>query len=732
MKNNYSKILFTILSMVMLICVFVLGANAAVAEGTTDTGFAWTITGDATNGYILTISDTEASKELDTFSFTVDGNAPNASTNTNSFPWAAYKHNIVEIVYKANASTWKSGVFADHKAIQKVTMPSTVTAWGGRIFSYAPNLKTIAVEGEDLGENTLNFKYLTRIFDDVNYTAQFEGCFSTEIDYKVYLSEKMTFTSNSNIWGFGTQNWGKVSSSNPSRLDAGDIFYIPEGYADLADLNDIASTYGFTVEYYPKAESAMEMYGYQVRTEGYNGLRGIFNFNENAKNEGFSLVEYGAILAADANRGTDDANIKLVYNEATGEYEPTVERIVKKAIKQNGALVEGAKTLKKLNGQAVGDIKGYGEGYTWFATTLVNFSHSYNSDVYMCGYEIWKNELTDEISIIYTDYEIAEYESTSIYDASVALMADGFTNDLENNPVGQVVKAAGAVTLTSSDATLPTGAESLVAENIEMMGYASGAFTAGTTYYSLYSMPDGNYLAYISGEGNLTSAALKNTYASDFAGETRPVPTLLEATYNKITHMVIGEGIVDLSSFKEMKKLVSIIYPESLKTIAKAGAYNVFQYCDVLEKIVPVGTLTDEKIFEFGNIVFNDNNLFQWSFQGCKAVEYIHIGGYRAGSDIFYGCSSLKAIWIGNAERPADGIADFRNCGATELKMGSFTGTSGLNTLLLSDTFTTLVKSDWGFSIKTVYQATANENVKTFCEGGDPKATATYTQTLPQ
>ena len=716
MKNNFSKILITIFAMVTLLCAFAMVANAAVVEeGTTDVGFKWAITDDA--GYVLTISDTETSKSLDVLTF------------PSTAPWSG-KYSFAKVVIEADVKTIGSseGVLNVCRA-PVLVIPKSVTKLYDNFYNWNTSLHSILVLGEtysaSLGECIVDFRNLS--------------AFPSKIQYSFDYAKDITFLFPKFGWIGGLGNFGVIHKSqtdnlgNGYHIGEGDVFYVESDWNLRSSLESIAEKIGFTVKAYPKAmtNTAMEMHGYQVRTEDYNGLRGIFNFNENIVNEGYSLIEYGAILATDANRGENDANIKLSYNEETGEYEPTVERIVKKAIKKNGALVPGAKTLKKLNGQAVGDIEGYGEGYTWFATTLVNFTHSYKSDVYMCGYEIWKNEFTGETNIIYTSYEYPEYESASIYDVSIELIADGFTNDLENNPVGSVVKAAGAVTLTSTDAILPTGAESLVAENIEMKGYSGGAFTDGTTYYSLYELADGNYLAYISGAGNLNAAALKTTYASDYAGEARPVPTLLAAAHNKITHMVVGEGIVDISAFNSMAKLVSIIYPKSLTSFGTAIKNKTFQYSSALEKIVPVGSMTDEKIFEFGGIGGFDNYNMQWTFQNCSAVEYIHLNGYRGGTDSFYGCKSLKAIWIGDAERPADGIADLRNCSATKLYMGSFTNTSKLDTLLLSDTFTTLAKSTYGFTTTTIYQATANDTIATFCASGDPKTVATYTQTLP-
>lgn len=937
MKNNFLKISFTIFAMVMLLCAFAMIANAAagdaVSNGVTDTGFAWALTeSDEAGHYVLTITDTEASKELTTFSYTVDGQGPDKKV----FPWGTTKHrNVVEIVYKANASTLGSYVFWDAWELRKVTLPKTVTTLEADVFRTSTKLATIAVEGENLGENTLNFKYLTQILPEYQYTRQFVGCFSREIDYKIYFSLNTYLPSISHIYGFATDNdeWVNLNGTlaKTSRFDAGDVVYYPDDYsqtyrlgllrnglgftiavypkddgyiesgitsegfkwtitgdategyvltvsdtetskaldyfsltsalwtgkysfakfiieADIkeigsldgcraavlvipksvtktttnfytwngalhsilvagetypaifgecivdfrnlsgfpsalqfsfdytkditflfpkfgwigsfgsfatihnsqtdnlgngynigagdvfyvesdwglrASLEEIAKKIGFTVKVYPGeevTESAMEMYGYQVRTEGYNGLRGIFNFNENVTNEGFTLVEYGAILAADANRGENDANIKLSYVD--GEYKPAGNKIIKLAVKQNGDFVDGVKTLKKLNDREVDEIKG--EGYTWFATTLVNFERNFKDDVYMCGYEIWKSDLTGETSIIYTGYEYPEYEATSIYDVSIGLIADGFTNDLVNNPVGQVMKAAGAVTLTSTDAVLPAGATSLVAENIEMMGYASGAFTSGTVYYSLYSMMDGNYLAYISGSGNLDATALKTTYASDYAGDARPVPTLLTSAHNKITHIVVAEGIVDLSYFGSMKKLEVIIYPESLKTINTSGSWGVFQNCTLLRKIVPVGTVTNENIFEFGNVTHGGGNNYQAAFQNCSSVEYIHLSKHSGGTYTFENCTNLKAVWVGDVVRPADGTVDFRKSGFGTIYLNALDGTTRLNTLLLADNVADY-RAGANYTIKTVYQAAGNEKLKTYFES----VNITFTTTLP-
>ena len=670
--RNLRKIIVSMFAVTLLLGLLTIAAAAGnIGKGTyNSSGFAWSLDDGENGGVVLTISDTDASKELTTFTWKTSANeSPNYNKRyAYMVDEVDYLTQITEVVYTANASTIGGYAFGGMTALEKITMPSTVTSFKNNAIYNSKKLTVIAVAGEDFGENTINFTHVTNVGGYF-----FEASLNASVDYKVYLSNDFAFNAKFAKW---------------PNLGAGDIFYVNEDYPYMDNINAAATERGFTVSFYPKANtSAMEMYGYQIRTEGYHGLRGIFNFNENAKNEGFSLIEYGAILVADERRGENDANIKLSLNEATGEYEAPGEKVVKKAIKKNGAFAEGAKILSTLDGKPVEDIKG--DNFVWFATTLVNYKSNYKMDVYMCGYEIWENTVTGAIEIVYTPYSSAEYESVNIYDTSVKMLTDGYTNTMENNPIGEVINAAGTVTLTADDAILPTGSTELVAKDINMMSYASGAFTEGTTAYSLYEMSDGNYFAYITGSGTLSTAALKSAYASDFAGETRPVPTLGAAVCDKITHIVIGEGIELMDGFRYMSKIKSVIYPT---TLIRTTINQAFQNCYALEKVVPVGMITDEKIIDLSNVKIGNYSNLQYTFQNCYLVEYIKLMKYDRGTESFYGCKALKAVWVGDSARPADGIADLRNVTASTatFDMSSFTGTANLTTLLLPDAVATL------------------------------------------
>lgn len=709
--KNFGKILISLFAAALLICMLAIAASAAnIGTGSyNDSGFAWSLD-DVDGNIILTITDTEETKSLTTFTWkTSAGEAPNWNKKyTYMVGEDDYLTKITEVIYKADASTIGGYAFGGMTALKKLTIHAGVTSFLNNAIYGSKKLTTIAVDGEDLGENTINFTHVTKVGGYF-----FESSLNASVDYKVYLSNDFAFNKSFNKF---------------PNLGAGDTFYVDENYPYMDNIDAAAEKYGFTIAFYPKAAKAMEMYGYQIRTEGYHGLRGIFNFDKNAKNEGFSLVEYGAILVTDDRRGENDVNIKLALNEATGEYEAPGEKVVKKTIMKNGALYDGAKLLRNLDGKPVENIKG--DNYQWFAVTLVNYKSNYKKDIYMCGYEIWKNNSTGAVDIVYTPYANAEYESENIYDISLQMLADGYMNTMENNPVGEVIKAAGTVVLTENEAVLPTGKTELLAEGINMMSYSESAFTESGASYSLYEMSDGNYLAYIGGAGEISTEALKSTYASGYEGEERPVPTLLEATAEKITRIVIGEGIKKVDGFRYMKNLVSVIYPTTLVSFSTNTAFNG---CNAIQKAVPVGMITDEKIIDLGGVAIGRYNNIQYTFQYCALVEYIRLSAYNGGVESFYGCKALKAVWIGDEARPADGTADLRETTATSFDMCCFTGATNMLTLLLPDTVETLGENNkWGFSIKTIYQPTANETIKAFCDGDNKKAQIiTYTQSLP-
>ena len=106
--KNFGKILISLFAAALLICMLAIAASAAnIGKGSyNDSGFAWSL--DNVDGnIILTITDTEETKELTTFTWkTSAGETPNWNKKyTYMVEEVDYLTKITEVIYKADAST---------------------------------------------------------------------------------------------------------------------------------------------------------------------------------------------------------------------------------------------------------------------------------------------------------------------------------------------------------------------------------------------------------------------------------------------------------------------------------------------------------------------------------------------------------------------------------------------------------------------------------------------------
>lgn len=182
------------------------------------------------------------------------------------------------------------------------------------------------------------------------------------------------------------------------------------------------------------ASAGITMEGYSIRYSGYNGLRGIFKFDksfveENAS-EGFTLVEYGAIVASDANKET----YGMTLTENNGEFSTANSAVVKKAVYRNGKFVNNYLSST--------------DDYVSFAVAIVKYASNYQSKVSMVGYTVWKDS-RGNYTVKYAECENDDFKSTSIYDVTLGMYKDGFVN-AEEDKDGVIwgVLSACAATLT--------------------------------------------------------------------------------------------------------------------------------------------------------------------------------------------------------------------------------------------------------------------------------------------
>lgn len=187
--------------------------------------------------------------------------------------------------------------------------------------------------------------------------------------------------------------------------------------------------------------------GWKVRLEKYNGLRGVFYFDNDVtatNNEnGWTLVEYGALLATTANK--DAHGVKVDYDFTTGKTSVNDTTRSWSIYTTNGDATGKILTGSDVNAETNG---------TYFAVSVTKYSANYRTDVYMAGYEVWKNT-EGKVVIMYTDYATdekhnADFADTNIYDVSMSMYKAGVMNANvdKNNIVWDSLVAGGAITLT--------------------------------------------------------------------------------------------------------------------------------------------------------------------------------------------------------------------------------------------------------------------------------------------
>lgn len=183
------------------------------------------------------------------------------------------------------------------------------------------------------------------------------------------------------------------------------------------------------------SDAGLTLDGFSIRLTSYNGLRTEFTFDNTLiaknKDEGIELVEYGAIVASEANA---TAYTTALEQNASGEFVTKNSKVVKRAVYKNGGIVD--KTLSSTDTE------------TRFAVAVVKYDDHYTDNVCTLGYSIWK--LGSKYIINYVECDNEDFRATSIYDVTLGMYKDGFVN-AKDDPDGVVwgVLEACAATITS-------------------------------------------------------------------------------------------------------------------------------------------------------------------------------------------------------------------------------------------------------------------------------------------
>ncbi len=442
--------------------------------------------------------------------------------------------------------------------------------------------------------------------------------------------------------------------------------------------------------------SAITMEGYAVRLRTYNGLRGLFSFDNSVittnKDYGFTLVEYGALFASQASYNKYGVDLTL----DNGVYTTPSSAIAKRVVYAGGEIV--GNTLNTST-----------EEFTKFAASIINFSSNFKTNVYICGYEIWEDASGERI-IVYTDFEDDSYDFTNIYQISLNLYRDGYVNaENDEGIVWDILSANGAVTLVAgTDYTYNEGQTDLDGNSLETKFvfrdvpavYQSGSITFTKSDLTITLLEDGdNYVAVYRGEGvvpganawsKVRSPQLSSNFCDTLVLSKVPNPKMAASAAAKIKAIVLDYGVTEVQSagFSQISSFEKLVYSTSLKKLGgtmfvSCGALNTAYCADVTDpNFVPKSNVVD-----FSGLTSVDAG---YMFVSAKKIQYVRLPANigTGAKGIFNNDSLLKAVSCGTAEL-VDGVIDFSQTSLTSFGDYSFATVSNITTLKLPETITT-------------------------------------------
>ena len=319
----------------------------------------------------------------------------------------------------------------------KCHMDDAPTTFLKSMFSGCINITEVILPALDNGMNSNG----TTDNNPTIYSDTFAGC--TKL---VSITVPETYETIQNCAFDGCANLKTLNYNAPASLISKDTFsgvhsnliIKVQSYDAVTSINKaLAEANIGTSNIFAFYKQGMSITGYQVRTTGYNGLRTVFNFYDNAFGN-YELVEVGSIVATSANFdkyaasfGEDNSILKLV----DGKFVTPAENIIKTAIYSGGNFV---------NNYAETDT-----GFT-FSVTVTNFANQtqYKTEVINCGYEIW---LTSDGSyyVVFTREDVDGYETNSLYKMTFGMLNSGaITLEKSDNPVYNTLMDCGYETFS--------------------------------------------------------------------------------------------------------------------------------------------------------------------------------------------------------------------------------------------------------------------------------------------
>ena len=505
-----------------------------------------------------------------------------------------------------------------------------------------------------------------------------------------------------------------------------------------------------TNKFVPQLNSAAIHNGFSIRYKDYNGLRGIFCFdNEGVAKEntekGYTLIEYGTILTTAANKMLYGA--ELSYNESSDSYEATAYGLKQVQIWSNGSYKNKILGIGKASENEI-------DGATYFAVSVVNYKNNYRTDVYMCAYEVW--EFDGEKFIIYSDYENSSgnsnFNQTNIYKVSLEMYKTGVMSaKYDDGVVWKSLVNGGAVTLTKGTGfTVEDGltdmngnefGNSFTVSNVPFCKLEGSSLTLLNTDFTLLEDADNSnkYIIVFRGEGAIPSCSIwgsaRMQYGSEWLKPTyydsvkaSPSPIFTSATSNKIYYAICDYGIDTLGSYMfadytNNTKIETVVYPETLISVGYAFTNG---YPTTVFRSETPAEYIENGLYDlhYGHLDISKMNI-----NGNSKVRKLHLPTNFtsiAGSGVF-NSTRLERIWCSDSvsDKGEANVLDFS--GATKLThIGgeAFINTAGspATVLRLPDSCVNLSSNIFiqtnaanKCSITKIEQNTYSDKVSAFC-----------------
>ncbi len=508
--------------------------------------------------------------------------------------------------------------------------------------------------------------------------------------------------------------------------------------------------------------------GWKVRTSGYNGLRGVF-YADNEKidaNEenGWTLVELGALLSTTKSKNAN--GVKVYYDETNGVTKDSHVRIY--------PTLRGGNTEDNIVGKTLTGADVVTDN-TYFAVSVVKYAANYTVEVYMAGYEVWK-DASGNVVIMYTDYGTDDshddtFTDTSIYEMSLAMYKAGTMSakiDTKGIVWDTLVKG-GALTLTKGtnyvtedDYTdgeainMLTGepfGDTFVVANVPMVDQSVATTTdgdvttktlnfanCGVTYTVLNDcFNSGKYVLVYRDDTEVNGTVIPGTspWGSGFHSQletswypgntdkginavaaSRPNPKYTTNFYGSCNTVIIDYGVTGTASeaFKGSGG-ITYMYHETFKKLS-SGAW---QGTTNVQTVYLAGTTPVTGRADISGLTSVDT---AYLFNSGNKITEIHMPDVSAWvkkdskhvvDTQFAQAVKLNTLWVGDGDR-IEGAINLSNTDIVSINAAAFTAVTATK-VILPETATAI--SDTAFKATTleIRQAAKVDTIETYCAG---------------